>query len=51
MRIDDHVWTASQLPWLELADDRPRFAKTSDAVPSRALDEDEGEDLPLGHGR
>ena len=51
VRIDDHVWTASQLPWLELADDRPRFAQASDAVPSRALDDTEPEPpwfLPQG---
>ena len=42
VRPDDHVWTSSQLPWLELVDDRPRFATTSDAVPSRALDGDDG---------
>ena len=46
VRIDDHVWTASQLPWLEVVDDRPRFAKVSDALPSRALDENAG--LPQG---
>ncbi len=42
VRPDDHVWTASQLPWLELVDDRPRFATASDAVPSRALAGDDG---------
>jgi hypothetical protein len=41
VRPDDHVWTQSQLPWLEVADDLPRFAQSSDAVPSRALDEAE----------
>jgi len=40
VRVDDHVWTVSQLPWLEVVDDRPRFAKASDAVPSHALDDD-----------
>ena len=39
VRPDDHVWTSSQLPWLEVVDDRPRFATVSDAVPSRALDD------------
>jgi hypothetical protein len=38
VRPDDHVWTSSQLPWLELVDDRPRFPTVSDALPSRALD-------------
>ena len=36
VRPDDHVWTSSQLPWLEVADGLPRFATISDAVPSRA---------------
>ncbi|MDX1576141.1 MAG: GFA family protein [Kiloniellales bacterium] len=36
---EDHVWTQSQLPWLEVADDLPRFPQSSDAVPSRALEE------------
>jgi hypothetical protein len=39
VRPDDQVWTSSQLPWLEIVDDRPRFATVSDAVPSRALDD------------
>jgi hypothetical protein len=39
VRPDDHVWTSSQLPWLEVVDDRPRFATVSDRVPSRALDD------------
>jgi hypothetical protein len=42
VRPDDHVWTSSQLPWLYLVDDRPRFPTVSDAVPSRALDGDKG---------
>ena len=42
VRPDDHVWTSSQLPWLEVVDDRPRFATVSDALPSRALDQDDG---------
>jgi hypothetical protein len=33
---DDHVWTESQLPWLRIDDDLPRFPKISPAVPSRA---------------
>ena len=37
VRPDDHVWTSSQLPWLEVVDDLPRFATISDAVPSRAI--------------
>jgi hypothetical protein len=42
VRPDDHVWTRSQLPWLEVADALPRFRRSSDAVPSRALDGPEG---------
>ena len=38
VRPDDHVWVSNQLPWLRLADSLPRFATTSTAVPSRALD-------------
>jgi hypothetical protein len=39
VRPDDHVWTESQLPWLRINDDLPRFPRTSSAVPSRALEE------------
>ena len=42
VRPDDHVWTSSQLPWLDVVDDRPRFSTISDAVPSRALNDDGG---------
>jgi hypothetical protein len=42
VRPDDHVWTRSQLPWLEVVDDLPRFATISDAVPSRAGARDDG---------
>ena len=41
VRPDDHVWTRSRLSWLAVADDLPRFSQSSDAVPSRALDEAE----------
>ena len=41
VRPDDHVWTSSRLPWLEVVDDLPRFATISDAVPSRALARDD----------
>jgi hypothetical protein len=40
VRPDDHVWSESQLPWLVISDDLPRFPQSSGAVPSRALDED-----------
>ena len=42
VRPDDHVWTRSQLPWLEVVDDLPRFATSSDAVPSRAVAGEDG---------
>ena len=42
VRPDDHVWTESQLPWLNVVDDRPRFPNSSDAVPSGADDNDAG---------
>jgi hypothetical protein len=38
IRIQDHVWTRSQLPWFEIRDDLPRFPHSSSAVPSKALD-------------
>jgi hypothetical protein len=41
VRPHDHVWTRSQLPWLEVVDDLPRFATISAALPSRALDGDD----------
>lgn len=39
VRPEDHVWTGSQLPWLDIRDDLPRFAKSSTAVASRAEDD------------
>jgi hypothetical protein len=36
IRIDDHVWTQSRIPWFEVRDDLPRFARSSTAVPSKA---------------
>lgn len=36
VRPDDHVWTEDQLSWLRIDDDRPRFRRSSTAVPSRA---------------
>jgi hypothetical protein len=38
IKPDDHVWTGQQLPWLQIADDLPRFPTISTAVPSRALE-------------
>ena len=40
VRPNDHVWSESQLPWLVISDDLPRFPQSSGVVPSRALDED-----------
>ena len=40
VRQDDHVWTQDQLPWLVIDDDRPRFPRSSDAVPSAAEESD-----------
>jgi hypothetical protein len=39
VRADDHVWSESQLPWLKIDDDLPRFPRMSSAVPSRASDD------------
>ena len=39
VRIDDHVWTASRIPWFDTNDALPRFAGSSDAVDSKAGDE------------
>ena len=39
VRPDDHVWTGSQLPWLRIDDDLPRFPRTSSAVPSRTTED------------
>jgi hypothetical protein len=36
-RIDDHVWTEQQLSWFRIADDLPRFPRSSAAVPTKAL--------------
>jgi len=40
IRPDDHVWTESQLSWLKIDDDLPRFPRSSAAVPSRAEEPD-----------
>ncbi|MFC3813622.1 GFA family protein [Lysobacter sp. GCM10012299] len=36
VRIDDHVWTQSRVPWFDTRDALPRFATSSNAVPSLA---------------
>lgn len=38
VQIDDHVWTDEKIPWFDVSDDLPRFARSSSAVPSKALD-------------
>ena len=40
VRPDDHVWTESQLAWLKIDDDLPRFPRSSAVVPSRAEEPD-----------
>ena len=42
VHMDDHVWTEMQLPWFRIADDLPRFAQSSSAVPTKARDDDAG---------
>jgi hypothetical protein len=36
VQIHDHVWTSSRIPWFEVADQLPRFPRSSSAVPSWA---------------
>ena len=36
VRIDDHVWTRSQLEWFDVNDELPRFEQSSSAVSSDA---------------
>jgi hypothetical protein len=36
VRPDDHVWTQEQVPWFRIEDGRPRFARSSTAVPTKA---------------
>lgn len=36
VRPDDHVWNRSRIPWFEVADDLPRYAKSSPAAPTDA---------------
>jgi len=40
VRIDDHVWTRSRIPWFDTHDRLPRFERSSSAVASLA---DEGD--------
>ena len=36
VRIDDHVWTRSRIPWFDTRDRLPRFERSSSAVASLA---------------
>jgi len=38
VRIDDHVWTRSRVPWFDTGDRLPRFERSSTAVPSLSDD-------------
>ena len=39
VRPQDHVWVRSRIPWFDVADDLPRFERSSAAVASKAEDE------------
>ena len=39
VRIDDHVWTRSRIPWFDTSDQLPRFERSSTAVASLAGDD------------
>lgn len=36
VRVDDHVWTEESIAWFEIADQLPRFKRSSSAVATRA---------------
>ena len=40
VRIDDHVWTRSRVPWFDTTDRLPRFERSSTVVASLAEDGD-----------
>jgi len=40
VHMDDHVWTQHQLPWFQVDDQLPRFPTSSDAVPTKATDDE-----------
>ena len=40
VRIDDHVWTGSRVPWFDTRDALPRFERSSTAVASLASGDD-----------
>jgi hypothetical protein len=39
VRPQDHVWVQSRIPWFDVADELPRFERSSSAVASKAEDE------------
>ena len=36
IHIEDHVWTQDAISWFNIADELPRFARSSSAVPTLA---------------
>ena len=38
---DDHVWTEDRIAWFDVADELPRFARSSSAVATKAGTEEE----------
>lgn len=36
VRIDDQIWTDSQVPWIDLNDELPRYPKSSPSAPTKA---------------
>lgn len=36
VRIDDQIWTESQVAWIDLNSDLPRYAKSSPSAPTKA---------------
>jgi hypothetical protein len=38
VHIDDHVWTEQAIPWFQIADQAPRFPRSSPAVPTQSRD-------------
>jgi hypothetical protein len=39
VHVDDHVWTEDSISWFEVADELPRFKRSSTAVPTQAQNE------------
>ena len=36
VKVQDHVWTRSRIPWFEIDDTIPRFSRSSPATPSKS---------------